>query len=64
MLIIDRFEDNDAIIETDDRMVIIPRSDLPVDAKEGDVLRFIVDTDNTQARKKKIEELMNKVFKD
>ena len=64
MLIIDRFEGNYAIIETDDRAIDIPKSDLPADAKEGDVLRLIIDADKSTLRKKNIEDRMNKLFKD
>ena len=64
MLIIDRLEGDFAVIETDKGMIDVPRSDIPDNAKEGDTLRFIVDADDTKARKERIEGLMNKVFKE
>jgi len=64
MLIIDRFEAGFAVIETDNGMVNIPRSDLPDNAKEGDTLRLLIDSDETVARTKRIEEKMNRLFKD
>ena len=63
MLIIDRFEGEFAVIEADSGMINIPRSEIPPSAKEGDVLRFIIDSDETTSRKERIEGLMDKVFK-
>ena len=63
MLIIDRFEGDFAVVETDNGMLNIPRSELPASAKEGDTLRLIIDADNTNARKKRIDGAMNKLFK-
>ena len=64
MLIIDRFEGEFAVVETNDGVVNIPRIDLPADTREGDVLVFGVDKSGTAARKKSIERRMNKLFKD
>ena len=63
MLIIDRFEGDFAVIETDEGMINIPRSDLPTGAKEGDILRLVIDTDGTETRKKRIAGMMDKLFK-
>lgn len=38
MIIIDRFEGEKAVLETDDGMKYIDRARLPGDAREGDVL--------------------------
>ena len=38
MWIIDRFEETIAVIETDDGMTEIPRSQILGDAREGDIL--------------------------
>jgi len=63
MLILDRFEGDLAVIETDTGLLNIPRSELPAGAKEGDTIRLIVDAEETAARKKSIDERMNKLFK-
>lgn len=63
MLIIDRFEGDYAIIETADRMVMIPRADIPAGSKEGDVLLLVTDSDSTEERKKRIDDKMNRLFK-
>ena len=64
MLVIDRFEGNFAVVETDKGMINILRAELPDGAKEGDTLRLIIDADDTNARKKRIDDKMNKLFKD
>ena len=64
MLIIDRFEGSFAVVETNEGIVNIPRSELPKEAKEGDCLRLLVDRDGTAARKKRIEGMMGSLFKD
>ena len=63
MLIIDRFEGEFAIVETDSGMVNIPITELPKNAKEGNVLKLSIDKDSTAQRKKHIKNLMNEVFK-
>ena len=64
MLVIDRFEGDCAVVETERGLINIPRADLPMDAKEGDTLRLILDADETVARKKRIDGLMHDLFKD
>ncbi|MDR2900006.1 MAG: DUF3006 domain-containing protein [Treponema sp.] len=64
MLVIDRFEGDFAVIETDKGMINVPMSDLPSGAKEGDMLSLIISSDETSARKKKIDGMMNRLFKD
>ena len=64
MIIIDRFEGDKAVLEVDTGHVVIPISNLPKGAKEGDVLRLIIDADETKNRKQRIEGMMNKLFKD
>lgn len=39
MYIIDRFEGDIAVVEADETMLDIPRSQLPAEAQEGDVLQ-------------------------
>ena len=64
MLIIDRFEGEYAVVETSAGFINIPRDDIPLKACEGDVLVFCVDSNDTESRKKRIESMMEKLFKD
>ena len=63
MLIIDRFEGDFAVIETDNGMLNVSRSELPTGAKEGDVLRLVIDADGTDSRKERIDGMMERLFK-
>ena len=63
MMIIDRFEGDFAVVETDNGMVNIPLSELPDGAKEGDVLRLVLDKDAAKSREERIGKLMNDLFK-
>ena len=63
MIILDRYEGDFAILETSRGMINIPRSDLPAEAREGDVLKLIIDTDATKTRKKRFDCRMNKLFR-
>lgn len=68
--IIDRFENNLAIVELEDKSLInINRSKIPKSAKEGDVI--LINKDNislnlneTNILKKEINDLMNELFID
>jgi hypothetical protein len=68
-VIIDRFEGDFAICEKADRtMLNIPRSNLPPQAKEGDVLTIegdsiALDTVATALRKKSVDETMRGLWK-
>jgi 3-phosphoglycerate kinase len=68
--IIDRFEGDLAVCETEDgKMVDIEKSKLPKNAEVGDVIilengRFRVDKEETDKRRKEIEDLMNELFED
>lgn len=56
MIIIDRFEGDIAVVETDSGMTDIQRSLIPKSAKEGDVLRWILGiycVDYTRTRKRR-----------
>lgn len=66
MLIIDRFEENQAIIEFGDKLFVIPRLLLPADAREGDVitLTITVNREATNTRAKTIKSLAEELFKD
>ena len=62
-VVIDRFEGDYAVCEKEDReMIDIKRDCLPKEAKEGDVLdiesdKIAINTNETEKRKKDIEEL-------
>lgn len=64
-VIIDRFEDNFAVCEKEDKtMVDIPKKILPEEAKESDVLNIsiTIDYSETEKRKKEIEELTKDIW--
>ena len=63
MLIIDRFEGDFVVVETANGFVNIPRTDVPTAAKEGDVLVLSLDKNETEVRKKRIDGMMNSLFK-
>jgi hypothetical protein len=63
MLIIDKFEDEFAVVETDKGFVDIPKSDLPADAKEGDVLTLSLDKTSTVERKERVDWMIDNLFK-
>jgi len=64
LLIIDRFEDGYAVLETDNGFVNIPRADLPSKAREGDILILSINETDTVARKKRINDKMKHLFKE
>ncbi|MGN0115277.1 MAG: DUF3006 domain-containing protein [Acutalibacteraceae bacterium] len=66
--IIDRFEGDFAVVEHGDEMLNIKRSQLPENAKVGDVLirceeRFVVDSVLTAARRSEIQRLQDELFR-
>lgn len=67
-LIIDRFEGEYAICETEDGKIInIKRNEIPEDAVEGDVLIYeediyTIDNEANDERKKYIEKLMDDLW--
>ena len=63
-IIIDRFEGDSAVVELPSKVIInIPRILLP-NAKEGDVISIEIDKEETKNRKKRVNNLMNDLFKD
>jgi hypothetical protein len=68
-VIIDRFEGYYAVCEKEDRtMIDINKSDLPSDAKEGDVLNVdnnmvTIDIEETDKRRKEVEKLTEDLWK-
>ena len=69
-VIIDRFEGNYAVCETEDKKYInILKSELPQGIKEGDVLicvndKWFIDDKTTKERKEKIKNKLNSLFVD
>ncbi len=66
--IIDRFEGEYAIVEIAGKMNSIKRSDIPAEAREGDLLVFnnngwIIDREGTVKLKKEIQELVDELWK-
>ena len=69
-LSIDRFDGNYAICQADDlKLYAIKKSDLPKNAKPGDILSMLpsgiltLDIKETSRRKRRIKKLQNKLFK-
>lgn len=67
MLVIDRFEGDKAVIENGDDRFELDRNKLPKDAAEGDVIVlsdgvYLVDSDLTEKRRRKILELQNSLW--
>lgn len=62
-IVIDRIESDMAIVEKEDgSFVQMPKSLIPLDAKEGDVLLIIVDEEGTISRKQEITSLMEELW--
>ena len=66
-MIIDRFEGETAVIETDGGMIEINVSELPENAREGDVLvlengRYTVDPEATEQRRKNASDRLRRLF--
>lgn len=63
-VIIDRFEGEYAIVETETgKFVNIPKILLP-NSKEGDVVNIEINKTETEERKKHIQNLINNIFED
>jgi hypothetical protein len=66
MLIIDRFEADQAVIEfsrdEEKSFFNIPKLVLPSDAKEGDVVEINIDKDATEKRRDRIDALTDDLF--
>lgn len=65
-MIIDRFEGQLAVLEYEGKMYHLPRTLLPDEAKEGDVivLEARVDKEATQRQHDKISKLIDELFED
>lgn len=65
MWTIDRLEGDLAVLEVEEgKTVTVPKTALPEDAQEGDVLRITIDREKTTAREAEIKALMEDVFAD
>ena len=67
MLIIERFEENTAVVEDGDKHFEVSRDDLPANAREGDVLKRVgeiyeIDKEKTESRRKEILKLQNSLW--
>ncbi|MCM1270921.1 MAG: DUF3006 domain-containing protein [Ruminococcus flavefaciens] len=67
MIIIDRFEDDKAVLETDSGMQVINRELLPAESNEGDVVIFennayFIDRKYTDERRKAMEEKLRRLL--
>ena len=63
-MLIDRFEDEFAVIEYDGKTYDVPRALLPEKAKEGDVLKILIDVAKTEKNAEEIKQLMDDVWAD
>ena len=64
-IIIDRIEADIAVVEREDGLVVqMPKSLIPLDAKEGDVLLITIDEVGTVNRKQEISSLMEELWDD
>ena len=67
MIILERFEDDTAVLEIDGEIKKISRSKISSDVSEGDVLIekdgiFTADKENTEKRRKEILKLQNSLW--
>lgn len=67
MIIIDRFENEKAVLETEDGTEIIMRCFLPADAEEGDVVipgecGYTVDRNATEERRRAVSEKLRRLI--
>ncbi len=63
-VIIDRFEGNYAVVElAGKKFVNIPKELVP-EAKEGDVIKILVDHEQTKNREKRVKKWMDQLFLD
>ena len=62
---IDRFEGDWVVVELENKKYInIPRQLIPHEAKEGDIISVVVDTQETAKRREKIQDLMDNLWND
>lgn len=65
--ILDRFEEDSAVLEGDETIISVPKETLPEGARPGDCFRpadgggYVVDADATAARRERIAALKHKL---
>ena len=63
-VIIDRFEDDFAVVELPDKNTLpIHKRLVPENAKEGDVIEITINSQLTEERKKKLESKFNSLMR-
>ncbi len=61
--IIDRFEGDYALVELENKeMADMPKILLPPDAKEGDLINITIDKEETEIRRKRIQDKFDNLF--
>ena len=68
-MIIDRFEGDVAVVETESGNIDIPRCELPTEVKEGDIIEmsdegYTVLKGETSTRRKKLLEMTKRLIKE
>lgn len=62
-VIIDRFEGDFAVVEiSKTQFANLPKSLVPIQAKEGDVINIEVDRTETERRKEEIDKMMKDIW--
>lgn len=61
-VVIDRFEGDKAVLELPDRTFVNAPAILFENAKEGDVVSIVVDSEETRLRKEEVERIMNRMM--
>ena len=62
---IDRFEENQVVLLVEGRETVVPRSTLPLEAREGDVLDLdtgLIDDAETERRREEIRATRERAF--
>lgn len=60
---IDRFEGEWALVELENKDIVnIPSIILPKEAKEGDIVKIIIDEKETEKRRRRIQDKFNDLF--
>jgi hypothetical protein len=64
MIILERFEGDNVVVEFDGVSFSIPRSFMPVEANEGDVLELIINKKKSDERRRNIHGSLYKLFEE
>ncbi|WP_294754689.1 DUF3006 domain-containing protein [uncultured Ruminococcus sp.] len=69
MTVIDRFENGYAVLVNESGTVIIPKSELPPDAAEGDAVllrdgRYVTDRKAAEKKRKQVRERLKRLIKE